>query len=93
MSEPRPTRVNGLEAHDVDDGIIVYQLVTNRVHYLNPSAAVVFELCTGEHTPSEIAVLVGEAWELPEPPHEEVAHVLAQLRDEGVISDVPSHAR
>ena len=93
MSEARPVRVDGLEAHDVDDGVIVYQLVTNRVHYLNPSAAVVFELCTGEHSVSEIAALVGEAWELSEAPDEEVAAVLAQLREEGVISDLPSGAR
>jgi hypothetical protein len=55
------------------------------VHYLNPSASLVFELCTGEHTEEEIEALVGAAWDLPEPPREEVQACLAQLRTEGVV--------
>ena len=93
MSEVQPTRVDGLEAHDVDDGMIVYQSSTDRVHYLNPSAAVIFELCTGEHTATQIAALVGEAWELPDPPREEVHQVLVQLREEGVVAWVVPEAR
>lgn len=85
MSEQRPTRVEGLEPHEVDDGLVVYQAGTDRVHYLNPTASVVFELCTGEHTEAEIEELVGDAWSLPEPPREEVRTCLAQLRAEGVV--------
>lgn len=81
----KPRRVEGLEAHEVDDGLIVFQPALDRVHYLNSTAAVVFELCTGERTEAEIEVLVGVAWELPEPPREEVQRCLAQLRDEGVV--------
>ena len=86
MSDHRPTRVEGLEAHEVDDGMVVYQQSTDRVHYLNPTAAVVFELCTGDHTEMEIAALVGEAWELPELPGEEVQRCLAQLQEEGLVA-------
>jgi hypothetical protein len=86
MTEPRPRRVAGLEAHEVDDGLVVYQPATDRVHYLNPTAAVVFELCTGEHTDADIEGLVGEAWGLPDPPRDEVRRCLAQLRVEGVIA-------
>jgi hypothetical protein len=86
MSEERPTKVDGLEAHEVDDGLVVYQAATDRVHSLNTVASVVFELCTGEYTEAEIAELVGEAWSLPAPPKEEVGQCLAQLRSEGVIA-------
>ena len=85
MTEQRPKRIDGLEAHEVDDGLVVYQTATGRVHYLNAVAAVVYELCSGEHTEAEIEVLVGKAWELPEPPHDEVVACLAQLRGEGVV--------
>jgi len=86
VSEEKPARVDGLEAHEVDEGLIVYQSAGDRVHYLNPTAAVVYELCTGERTVAEIATLVGEAWELTEAPLNDVTEVVAQLRDEGVVS-------
>ena len=86
MTDHHPCRVDGLEAHEVDDGLVVYQDSTDRVHYLNPSASVVFELCTGEHSETEIEGLVGVAWGLPDPPREEVQACLAQLRSEGVIT-------
>jgi len=81
-----PRKVDGLEAHEVDDGLVVFQPSTNRVHYLNPTALVVFELCTGEHTEKDIETLVGEAWDLPEPPREEVQACLTQLRQEGMVT-------
>ncbi len=81
-----PRRVDGLEPHEVDDGLVVYQPSTDRVHYLNPTASVVFELCTGEHSDREIEVLVGSAWGLSEAPGEEVQRCLAQLRAEGIVT-------
>ena len=68
----RPVRADDLEAHEVDDGLVVYHRSSDRVHYLNPTASLVYELCTGEHTVEEISVLVGDAWSLPEPPRREV---------------------
>ena len=85
MTEHAPRRAEGLEPHEVDDGLVVYQAATGRVHYLNRTASLVFELCTGDHTEAEIAALVGAAWDLPEPPNEEVQGCLQQLRAEGVI--------
>lgn len=85
MTDQKPRRVDGLEAHEVDDGYVVYHTETDRVHYLNASASVVYELCDGERTETEIEDLVGAAWEMPEPPRAEVQTCLAQLRAEGVI--------
>jgi hypothetical protein len=86
MTEQKPQRVDGLEAHEVDDGYVVYHTATDRVHYLNPSASVVYELCDGERTETEIEDLVGAAWEMAEPPRAEVQACLALLRTEGVIT-------
>ncbi len=86
MTEDRPRRVDGLEPHEVDDGLVVYQPSTDRVHYLNPTAAVVFELCTGEHSADDIEALVGAAWGLAEAPRAEVRRCLAQLRAEGIVA-------
>ncbi|HEY3673794.1 MAG TPA: PqqD family protein [Acidimicrobiia bacterium] len=57
----------------------------DRVHYLNATAAVVFELCTGENSEAEIADLVGTAYGLDEPPQREVASCLDHLQLEGIV--------
>ena len=69
----------------MSDGLVVYQADPDRVSYLNATAAVVFELCTGENTESEIADLVGRAYGLAEPPARDVASCLEHLQLEGIV--------
>jgi hypothetical protein len=85
VSDGRPARVTGLDVHEVDDGLVVYQPGRDRVHYLNQTSAVVFELCSGENTEAAIVQLVQDAWGLPDPPRDEVMTCLAQLRDEEIV--------
>ena len=40
-------RADGLDVNEVPDGYVVYQTAADRVHYLNKTAAIVFELCDG----------------------------------------------
>jgi len=53
--------------------LLLYDSQRNRTHYLNPTAAVIWELCDGTRTPQEIA--------------EEILKVLPVDR-ERVLSDV-----
>jgi hypothetical protein len=85
MSEDRPERAKDLEVHEVEDGLVVYQPGRDRVHYLNQTSAVVFELCTGANAVDAIVELVQGAWGLPEPPCGEVTTCLAKLRDEEIV--------
>jgi hypothetical protein len=85
MSEERPEAAPELDVHEVEDGLVIYDLRSERVHYLNETASLVFVLCTGKHDVARIVELVGEAWKLAEPPAAEVAACLVQLRDEGLI--------
>ena len=85
MSNERPKRAKGLDVHEVEDGLVVYQADRDRVHYLNQTSAVVFEFCTGKNTNDDIVGLVQAAWELAEPPRNEVMTCLLQLRAEGVL--------
>jgi hypothetical protein len=85
VTEERPARVAGLETHEVDDGLVVYQAATDRVHYLNATASVIFELCTGERTAEEIAALVADAWQTGRSEDAATRDCLAQLRSEGIV--------
>ena len=40
-------RAEGLDVNEVPDGYVIYQTEADRVHYLNKTAAIVFELCDG----------------------------------------------
>jgi hypothetical protein len=76
--------VSAYEVDEVEDGFVVYQPDRNRVHYLNRTAALVLELCTGRLTPAEIAAVVQQAFELPESPLTDVEAILAKLRAEAL---------
>jgi hypothetical protein len=80
-ADPKPS----LEVHTVEDGVVVFDPDTDRVHYLNPTATFVFSVADGSRTSQEIAELVREAWGLDEAPMEEVGSCIEQLRHEGVF--------
>jgi glycosyltransferase involved in cell wall biosynthesis len=80
-----PTRRDGLEVNDVADGCVVYDAASDRVHYLNGTAAIVFELCTGDISVDEMAAFLQRTFELDAPPREETDACLARLREEGLL--------
>ncbi len=77
----------GLELTPVDDGAIIYDRERDRVHYLNPTAVLVLELCDGANDAVEIARLLQGHFSLVEPPQAEVEAVIAQFLDEGLVED------
>lgn len=81
-----PAQVPGLDITETDDGLVVFQPATRRVHHLNVTAALVFELCTGANTDEQIVSLVQQAFGLPEAPVVEVAGVMASLRAEQLVA-------
>ena len=64
---------------------MIYQPQHGRITFLNPTAALILELCNGEHSPEQIADLIKQAYSLPEVPVEDVRHALKQLRAEGLL--------
>jgi hypothetical protein len=83
---PAPRKSDGLEIDKAEDGFVVYQPDRARVHYLNPTANLILELCDGSLTAPQIAELVGEAFDLAAPPTQEVLEALATLQAEGLTS-------
>lgn len=80
-----PRRAQGIEINPVPDGYIVYQPVRDRVHYLNHTAVLVLELCTGRVRAGDIASLIQGAYDLPDPPTAEVATCLDSLATEQLV--------
>ena len=80
-----PQKIEGLEVREFEDAFMVYQTERDRVHYLNSTAVLVLELCTGENPPAKIAELIQKTFGLEEAPLGEVNQVLQNMSDEGLI--------
>jgi Coenzyme PQQ synthesis protein D (PqqD) len=85
MPTEHPTAVDGLDVNEVSDGLIVYDPGTERVHYLNATAAVIFTLCDGSRGVPAITDKVAELFGADAPPAADIEACLAQLADEGVL--------
>jgi hypothetical protein len=81
----RPRTVDGIEINEVADGYVIYDPTRERVHYLNQTAVLVLELCNGQTAAGDLPALIQAAYDLPEPPGQEVAQCLQTLLDEELI--------
>lgn len=50
-----PRRVGRVAQHEIDGEIVLYDPKRNRVHTLNPTAAVIWQLCDGSRTIDQLA--------------------------------------
>lgn len=80
-----PKRIAGLDINPAHDGYLVYHQAQDRIHFLNATAVLVLELCNGEVAPDDMAELIKRAYQLPEPPLNDVREVLTQLKAEGLL--------
>ncbi len=86
MNWTRPhTRVDHLEVNELPDGYVVYQQDVDRVHYLNRTAVLVFELCDGKTPARDIPALVRTLYGLEAVPQAEVEACLERFLTEGLI--------
>lgn len=76
----------GSEVSQMSDGVVVYQTARERVHYLNPTASLVYDLCSEAKSAVAIATYLQDAYSLSAPPNGEVSQCLEQLLGEGLIS-------
>jgi len=81
----RPSQAPGVEVNKVADGYIIYDPERDRVHYLNHTAVLVLELCTGAVAAQEMPELLRAAYDMPTPPTAEVAQCLTRFYDEGLV--------
>jgi len=84
--------VDGIEVNRVPDGAMVYQNERERVHFLNPTALIVFELCGLDKTAGEIEAFIADAFGLDMAPTDAVKECLTSLLDEGLVVCAPSSA-
>ena len=85
MTARRPTLADDLEVSESDDGLVVYQPSSDRVHHLNHTAATVLALCDGTRDATDIANFLADGFALAGPPLDETLACLAKLSEEGLV--------
>jgi len=78
-------RASGIEIREAPDGIVVYDPERDRLHYLNPTAALLLESCDGTLAAAELPGVLAAAFDLPAPPTGEVERCLTTLLDQGLL--------
>ena len=86
MHKSGPKRLADLDISVTEDGCVVRKPGHDAMHYLNPTAVLVLELCDGRNSPEQIAELVKEAYGLPSAPVGDVRDALKQLKTEGLLA-------
>jgi hypothetical protein len=74
-----------LDINEVPDGLIIYDGKSDRVHYLNHTAALIFCLCTGTNDEAAIAEQVAQSFSLDHLPNPETESCLADFQREGLL--------
>ena len=80
-----PKIAEGIDINEVEDGYVIYQSEKDKVHYLNKTAVLVLESCTGKNTQADITAIVKDAYGLDQAPEKEVADCLNTLKEEGLV--------
>ena len=80
-----PERTEVLDINETPDGFVVYHPKTDRVHFLNHTAAAILELCNGQHSVDEIAEILANGFGLEATPTEEVSKTLDSLKEEELL--------
>jgi hypothetical protein len=85
VSATHPAHSQGLEVNEVADGLVIYHPTKDRVHYLNATSSLIFELCDGSRSSEQIADLVADAYELPKAPRSETRQCLTTMFSEDLL--------
>ena len=80
-----PRRVDDLDISTSEDGCVITRPGQDSLHFLNPTAVLILEFCDGEKSAEQIVEMVREAYDLPEPPSDDVREALEQLQAAGLL--------
>lgn len=66
QQDRRPQKTDGFLLEEFDGELMLYSVATTKIFALNQSAALIWQLCSGQHTIGEIVAALDEAY----PDHE-----------------------
>jgi PqqD family protein of HPr-rel-A system len=93
MPSLKPKVRTDLTFVQIDHEAILYDPESVRLHHLNPSAALIFQLCDGSGTVEELARDIAEELGLPENDIlQQVQQVVGHFEHSGILDGQPKQA-
>jgi len=80
-----PRHIDDLDINPADDGFIIYQPEEDRVHFLNPTAVFILELCNGRNSMADIIEVIQHAYGLADAPVNVVQEAVTKMKVEGLL--------
>lgn len=86
VDERIPVRVEHFQLERLDESVLLYHPGLTKTMRLNETAAVLWELCDGEHSVGDIADMLADAYpDQAEVIAEDVSVAVRSLADEGAV--------
>lgn len=86
VDERIPVRVEHFQLERLDESVLLYHPGLTKTMRLNETAAVLWELCDGEHSVGDIAAMLAEAYpDQADVIAEDVGNAVRSLVDEGAV--------
>jgi PqqD family protein of HPr-rel-A system len=91
MPAQKPKSRSDLTVVVLEGEAVIYDDATRQVHYLNPTATVVFNLCDGSSTIKELSADIADAFSLrPKEVEPQVRTLLRSFRQAGFLEGSPA---
>ena len=84
-AETRLQQSPDLEISKMPDGCVIYRPSSDRVVFLNMTAAVILDLCDGNLTLGDIRSILHDAYDLEDFPQAEFDACVTTLLDQGLV--------
>jgi len=85
-SKYTPVQRETVSVEEVDDGLVLIDTVTDEVHLLNGTAALIWEFCDGSHSIEDIAGEIQDVFEKDLPGISRDIHdLVASLKMKGLL--------
>ncbi len=89
-----PTKCADVLDLDMEDGLVLFNRGSSLVHHLNPSAALVWQLCDGEGSVEQISSDIADEYELDRGVvQEQVGSLVGEFEALGLIEDASEEDR
>ena len=62
LTDKRPQKVSDYQAEMMEGELVIFHPTDTKVLHSNPSAALIWNLCDGQHTVGEIIQIIAEAY-------------------------------
>ena len=84
--EDKPLKNDDCRMEELDDEILLYHPGNNKTLYINKSASIIWQLCTGEQTVADIISLIKDAYPAElDNIEQDVIATLTELKDNDAV--------